>query len=116
MFDRRARLPVDKLLGIPHVENTADTEVFAQNIRDNLQIEFELAHRNLTERATKQAASNEKFAPYPVFNPGQKVLVYRPFQDTNGQNPKLLLPWRGPYIICSQLSPIVYRLRRTTET
>ena len=77
---------------------------------------FELARRSLTEGATKQAADNDKIAPYPLFKPGQKVLVYRTFQDTDGSSPKLLLPWGGPYVICSQLSPVVYRERRTNET
>ena len=87
MFGRQARLPVDTILGITHVGNIADTEMFAQNTRGNLQIAFELARRNLTERATKQAANNKKLAPYPVFKPEQKVLVYRPFHDTDGPNP-----------------------------
>ena len=116
MFGRQARLPVDIILGIPHEGSTADTDVFAQDTRDNIPIAFELARRILTERATRQAADNDRLAPYPVFKPGQKVLVYRLFQDTDGPNPKLLLPWRGPYILCSQLSPAVYRVRRTNGT
>ena len=116
-FGRQARLLVDIILGIPHDEgNTADTEVLAQGTRDNLQIAFELARRNLTEHATRQVANNGKLAPYPVFKPGQKVLMYRPFQDTDGPNPNILLPWRGPYILCAQLSPVAYRVRRTNET
>lgn len=31
-------------------------------------------------------------------------------------NPKLLLPWRGPYIVCSQSSQVVYFARRANET
>ena len=42
MFGRQPRLPVDKILGIPYVRRTADTEELAQNTRDNLQIAFEL--------------------------------------------------------------------------
>ena len=49
---------------------------------------FELTRRNLTERAPRQAVGNDKLAPYPVFKPGRKVLVYRPFQDTDGPSPK----------------------------
>ena len=87
-----------------------------KNTRDNLQIAFELARRNFTERADKQAENNAKLKPYPVFQPGQKVLVYRPCQDSDGPNPKLLLPWQGPYVVCSKLSPVVYRVRLTTDT
>lgn len=116
MFGRQPRLPVDIILGIPHVGATANTEELAKDTRENLQIAFELARRNLTERTTKQATSNSKLKPIPVFKPGDQVLVYRPYQDSDGPNPKLLLPWRGPYVICSQLSPVVYRVRRPKET
>ena len=76
--------PVDIILGIPHVGRTADTEEFAQNTRDNLQIAFELARRNLTERADKQAEQNSKLKPYPVFKPGQEVLdsIYTTLSST----------------------------------
>ena len=72
--------------------------------------------RNLTKCADKQAQQNSKLKPYPVFKPGQEVLVYRPYQDSDGPNLKLLLPWRGPYVVCSQLSPVVYRVRLTNDT
>ena len=65
MFGRQPRLPVDIILGIPHVGRTADTEEFAQNTRDNLQIAFELARRNLTERADKQAEQKSKLKTVP---------------------------------------------------
>ena len=116
MFGRQTRLPVNIILGIPHVRRTSDTEELAQNTRGNLQIAFELARRNLTERADKQAERNSKLKPYPVFKPGQEILVYRPYQDSDGPNPKLLLPWRGPYVVCSQLSPVVYRVRLMNDT
>ncbi|MEP5375796.1 MAG: transposase family protein, partial [Hyphomicrobiales bacterium] len=107
MFGRQPQLPVDIILGIPHVGRTTNTEEFAQNTRDNLQIAFELARRTLTERADKQTGNNSQLKPYPVFKPGQEELVYKPYQDAYGPNPKLLLPWRGPYVVCSQLSPVL---------
>ena len=51
-----------------------------------------------------------------MFQPGEEELVYRPYQDANGPNPTLMLPWRGPYVVCSQLSPVVYRVRLTYDT
>ena len=67
MFGRQPRLPVDIILGIPHVGRTADTEEFAQNTRDNLKIDFELERRSLTKRADKQTEQNRKLKPCPVF-------------------------------------------------
>ena len=44
------------------------------------------------------------------------MLVYKPHQSTDGPNPKLIQPWRGPHIICSKLSPVVYRIRLPDDT
>ena len=44
------------------------------------------------------------------------MLVYKHHHSTDGPNPKLIQPWRGPYIICSKLSPVVYRIRHPDDT
>ena len=44
------------------------------------------------------------------------MLIYKPHHSTDGPNPKLIQPWRGPYIICSKLSPVVYRIRHPDDT
>ena len=116
MFGRQARLPIDIIFGIPHVGRSTTTEEFAHSTRENLQIAFELARRNLSERFDKQKASNSKLPPIPEFTPGQKVLVHKPHHSTNGPNPNLIQPWRGTYIICSKLSPAVYRIRHPDDT
>ena len=116
MIGRQARLPFDIIFGIPHVGRSTTTEEFAHPTRENLQIAFELARRNLSERIDKQKANNSKLPPIPEFTPGQKVLVDKPHHSTDGPNPKLIQPWRGPYIICSKLSPVVYRIRHPDDT
>ena len=116
MFGRQARLPIDITVGIPHVGRSTTTEEFAHSTRENLQIAFELARRNLSERSDKQKANDSKLPPIPEFTPGHKVLVYKPHLCTNGPNPKLIQPWRGPYIICSKLSSVVYRIRHPDDT
>ena len=115
-FGRQARLPIDIIFGIPHVGRSTTMEEFAHSTRENLQIAFELARRNLFERIDKQKANDSKLPPIPEFTPGQEVLVYKPHHSTDGPNPKLIQPWRGPYIICSKLSPVVYRFRHPDDT
>ena len=44
------------------------------------------------------------------------MLVYEPHQSTDGPNRKLIQPWRGPYIIGTKLSPMVYRIRHPDDT
>ena len=116
MFGRQARLPIDIIFGIPHVGRSTTTGGFAHSTRENLQIAFELARRNLSGRIDKQKANNIKLPPIPEFTPGQKVLVYKPRHSTDGSNPKLIQPWRGPYIIRSKWSPVVYRIRHPDDT
>ena len=90
IFGRQAQLPINIIFGIPHVGRSTTTEEFAHSTRENLQIAFELAPRNLSERRNKQKANNSKFPPIPDFTPGQKVLVYKLHQSTGGPNPKLI--------------------------
>ena len=116
MVGRQARLPIDITIGIPHVGRSTTTEEFAHFTRENLQIAFELARRNLSERIDKHKVNDSTLPPIPEFTPGQKVLVYKPHHSTDGPNPKLIQTWRGPYIICSKLSPVVYRIRHLDDT
>ena len=116
MFGRPARLPVDIIFGVPHVGRTSDTAEFSQKTRENLQLAFELARRNLRERLDAKAVANKQSPPYPVFQPGQMVLVHRPLQPSDGPNHKLFMPWRGPYEVCSQISPVVYRVKLPGDT
>ena len=81
---------MDVVLGIPYEGSTADAEELAQQARANLQTGFEIARRNLSERAAKQRAKNKSLPPYPVFHPDQQVLVHRPYQDSDGPSPQLL--------------------------
>ena len=41
--------------------------------------------------------------------------MHRPYTVAGGPNPKLISPWRGPFTVCSQLSPVVYRVSRDGE-
>ena len=112
MFRRPARLPVNVTLGIPYEGSTPDTEENNTTTQDNLRIAFE--HAETVECAAKQTVRNKTVPPYPVFHPDQQVLAYRPNQDSDGPNPKLLLPRREPCVLHS-LSPLVYQVSRMEE-
>lgn len=82
---------------------------------ENLQLAYELARRNLKERTDRQAVENEKLS-FPSFKSGDQVLIHRPYNVTDGPNPKLSSPWHGPYTVRSQLSPVIYRVSKLNET
>ena len=46
---------------------------------------------------------------------GDQVLLHRPHHETDSPNPKLASPWRGPYTIRAQLSPVIYRVSKPNE-
>ena len=55
----------------------------------------------------KQAVVNETLS-FPSFKPGEQVLIHRPCNEADGPNPKLISPWRGPYTVRAQKSPVIY--------
>ena len=87
---------------------------YSRRTVENLQLAYELARRNLKERADTQAVENEKLS-FPCFKMGDRVLLYRPYHDTDGPNPKLVSPWHGPYTVRAKLSPVIYRVSKPNE-
>ena len=63
------------------------------------------------ERADKQALINETLS-LPSLKPGEQVLIHRPYNEADGPNPKLVSPWRGPYTVRAQMSPVIYRVTK----
>ena len=94
---------------------TANSARLFQTTVENLQLAYELARRNLIERADKQAVVNETLS-FPSFKTGEQVLIHRPYNETDGPNPKLISPWRGPYTARAQKSPVIYRVTKDSNT
>ena len=84
---------------------------YSKQTVENLQFAYELARRNLRERADKQAVANETLS-FPSFKPGEQVIIHRPYTEADGPNPKLISPWRGPYTVRAQTSPVIYRVTK----
>ena len=109
MFGHTAALPVDLILGVPSTSAPQTQLHYSKQTVENLQLAYELARRNLRERADKQAVVNETL-PLPSFKAGEQVLIYRPHNEADGPNPKLISPWHGPYTVRTQMSPVIYRI------
>ena len=89
VFGRAATLPVELILGVLSTDAPQGQLDYSRRTVENLQLAYELARRNLKERADKQAVENEKLS-FPCFKMGDRVLLHRPYHDTDGPNPEAL--------------------------
>ena len=87
---------------------------YSRRTVEKSQVAYEIARGTFQDCAEKQAESNEKLS-IPLCQPGEQVLVHRPDTVADGPNPKLISPWRGPFTVRSQLSPVVFRAARDGE-
>ena len=111
MSGRAAVMPVDLILGVPSTSTLQTQLDSSKQTVENLQLAYDLARRNLRERADKQAVVNETLS-FSRFKTGEQVLIHRPYNQADGPNPKLMSPWRGPYTIRAQMSPVIYRVTK----
>ena len=106
MFSRRASLPVDRRR--PVYVRFWNPTGYSRRTVENLQLAYEIVRRSLQERADKQSEFNEKLSILQY----RQVLVHRPYTVGDGPKSKLIGPWRGPFTVRSQLSPVIYRVAR----
>ena len=66
MFGRAAVLPVDLILGVPSTSAPQTQLDYSKQAVENLQLAYELARRNIGERADTQAVVNETLS-FPSF-------------------------------------------------
>ena len=102
-------LPVDVILGVPAHPASQSRQEFSRRTVENHQLAYEIARRNLQECANNQADVDTS-RPFPSYQPGDQVLVHRPYSEADGPNPKLISPWRGSFVVRSRLSPVIYRV------
>ncbi|CAB1098409.1 unnamed protein product [Ectocarpus sp. CCAP 1310/34] len=114
VFGRAPTLPVELFLGVPATDAPQSRLDHSRRTVENLQLAYELARRNLKERTDKQAVENEKLS-FPSFKMGDQVLLHRPYNETDGPNPKLVSPWHGPFTVRSQISPVIYRVSKPND-
>ena len=104
LFGRAAVLPVDLILGVPSTSAPQNQLDYSKQTVENLQLAYELARRNLRERADKQAVVNETLS-YPSFKTGEQIFIHRPYNEADGPDPKT----------CQPLAWTIYRTSATVS-
>lgn len=84
---------MDFILGIPHAREETDTHEFSRETQEKIQLTFEIARRDLRERAENQQSVDKALTSNFVFKSGQAVSLFRPYESTDGPNPNY--PARG---------------------
>ncbi|XP_043083900.1 uncharacterized protein LOC122330719 [Puntigrus tetrazona] len=79
-------------------------------MRERLQRMSALAQSHLAEAQTRQKMWYDKSSRERQFEPGQKVLVMLPSQES-----KLLAKWQGPYEVRRKLGPTTYEVALTDQ-
>ena len=80
-----------------------------------MNVASEIACSNLQERTDMQTESNEKLS-FPQYQQGDHRCLYTaPIPLLMDPNPKLISPWRGPFTVRSQQSPVIDRVARDGE-
>ena len=114
LFGRQAVLPIDIIMGVPPQNVPQAPLEFTKQTSANLQLAYELARRTMSEKVQADSDRNSTLS-FPRFKVGDRVLIHRPHTPADGPNAKLVQPWRGPYIVMAQKSPVVYRVTREDD-
>ena len=107
MFGRMPELPTDIIMGVPQASLPVTAQQYAIQTVQRLQLAYELARQKLQKRqqAAEQFNLGKRFLE---FDNGDVVLIYHPHDTQHEDSNKLLGPWRGPYVVRSRLSPVVF--------
>ena len=106
-----ARHPTEALFNTAH--EYASTHEYVQLTLRNVQAARDIARTHLTSIDQRLAASNEELKNIRTYEVGDRVLVYQWHVEKEDRllSRKLLLKWKGPYVVMRRLSAVNYRVR-----
>ena len=109
MLGRESRLPVD-MTNVTPEEETEETRDYAATLRVRLQQAYERAEICTGKSAMRQKKNYDRKTNHPGLKEGDFVWLFDPSKK-KGVSPKLQLRWRGPHLIVTQLSDVVFRIQ-----
>ena len=90
--------------------SAGNPQTYANEIRPQLKIIENIAVRNAIDSGDRHRAVHNQSAKLPTFRVGDKVLLYDSTTET-GENAKLKVRYKGPYLITDVCSGYNYRLQ-----
>ena len=114
MLGRDLRLPIDLHIGRPEDASTSTT-VFAEELEKRLEQVHRFARTNLKMATDRMKERYDSMAEGTPLARGEPVWVYIP-QRKKGISPKLMRPWKGPYLVIKRINDLVYRVQLTPRS
>ena len=113
MLGRETKLPVD--LTTQTIEEEEMDEDYAQKLRSKIQKAHQRAQACIGKAAVHQKRNYDRKASSHGLREGIFVWLHDP-SKRKGISPKLQLRWKGPFLIVTQLSDVVFRIQASPRS
>ncbi|XP_041457543.1 stress response protein NST1-like [Lytechinus variegatus] len=114
MLGREISLPVDLLLPSPTPANEEESD-YVSDVREKLHEVHEGAREKLGIAAERQAKSYDRNIIQRSFTTGDWVWLFDASRK-KGVCPKLSMKWKGPFMVVTKLSDVVYRIQESSRS
>ena len=114
MFGREVVRPVDLMFTPPDANSTPTCPVeYVEWVRKAHQINHEKAREHLARAAERQKAAYDRRTARRNLEVGDWVLRFCPGLLVGN---KLVSPYKGPYLIVSQINPVTFRIQESRDS
>ena len=115
MLGRDLRLPIDLVFGRPEDEMPNTTTIFSEELGKRPEQVHEFARANLKVATDRMKERYDSMAEDTPQEKGEPVWAYIP-QRKKGISPKLMHPWKGPYLVFKRINDLVYCVQLTPRS
>lgn len=120
MYGRQHRRPVDMITGgfkLTASPSTGELNLakecseYIKELSTTLAESHEVARNQLKKSAERQKRNYDRYIQGRDFEEGEQVLLHSK-QKKKGRNPKLQLPYQGPYTILQKIGDLNYKIQK----
>jgi hypothetical protein len=109
MYGFDLRLPINMTL-INDVNTSTDVDTYLRELIPKLEMARDAARMNMEDKNVITKNLHDKFAEYPRYKLGEKVLLHDPKVPV-GKTAKLYRTWTGPFEILETYDNFLYKLK-----